>query len=543
MTTTTQDAAAPQTEEEKRKAEAERKAAYKEAAVELGKGIALGLVPFLGQAIDVYDTIESSLSLYNAKKDDDKENAQFDLILAIVGWVPGPGDGVKKSLRLVNKNPDRFAPVLFDLLRFVLQECGIHTSPEALLEEIFNAGKLKAQLKDIKEGIEDSSVFQNLPEDAQHAVKSTMSVAMASLPMMVLVVEKRIKKWVKKQPNSSAHVGTTGRAKVAQPGSQHAGNEGRKRPASGGAGDAVRSQAATQALTELTNEIVGISGEHIADYMCAYGSAFGWGKDWSAHDAGGKGRWNEGTPGKTKQGKLSAGGKPKEPHVLYKLADGANGTGIDAVWRANRNNGGKPYAIVEAKASRNEDAPKFNRKPKTPAGMLGVVVKGEIPITDLVQVIEPLEDEGGANDKKPGGKPDGKPGSGSTGRKPQRAKPVNDSGNAGKNDALPVAMVQMSHEWIAANSGKAISQADVLKDFKRLLKGAYSRHLFYAPRYHPSGSPDTHFTAKQNGQPDAEHAMHDAFHYDDRKVKEAVNKRKAALRKKHGNLPSLKEER
>lgn len=547
MTTTTEDVAAPQTEEEKRKAEAEREAAYKEAAVELGKGIALGLVPFLGQAIDVYDTIESSISLYNAKKDDDKENAQFDLILAIVGWVPGPGDGVKKSLRLVNKNPDRFAPVLFDLLRFVLQECGIHTSPEALLEEIFNAGKLKAQLADIKEGIEDSSVFQNMPDEAQHAVKTTMTMAMASLPLMVLVVEKRIKKWTKKQPNSSAHGGTGPRAASPQPGSKKsAGSEGKARPDGAGAGDAVRSQAAAVALTEITNEIVGISGEHIADYMCAFGSAFGWGKDWSAHDAGGKGHWSEGTPGKTKQGKLSAGGKPKEPHVLYRLADGANGTGIDAVWRANRNNGGKPYAIVEAKASRNEDAPKFNRKPKTPAGMLGVVVKGEIPITDLVQVIEPLEDEG----QKGGGQAGGTT---TVGRGGSRKNRGNRSGNsapppkkvdpaAAPNSSTKV-LVQMSHEWIEVNLAKAISQDDVLSDFKRLLKRAYSRHIFYAPIYHPSGSPASHFKAKHEELPDTDHATHDAFHYGDTEVKEAVNKRKIALRKKHGNLVSLKEEK
>jgi hypothetical protein len=37
--------------------------------------------------------------------------------------------------------------------------------------------------------------------------------------------------------------------------------------------------------------------------------------------------------------------------VLYKLTDGANGTGIDSVWRAEGHNDGKPYAIVEAKAS------------------------------------------------------------------------------------------------------------------------------------------------------------------------------------------------
>ncbi|KPY88673.1 hypothetical protein ALO36_04251, partial [Pseudomonas syringae pv. tomato] len=49
---------------------------------------------------------------------------------AVIGWIPGPDDGLKKSLRIVNKDPERYAPVLFDLLRFVLQECGIKTSPE-----------------------------------------------------------------------------------------------------------------------------------------------------------------------------------------------------------------------------------------------------------------------------------------------------------------------------------------------------------------------------------------------------------------------------
>lgn len=69
------------------------------------------------------------------------------------------------------------------------------------------------------------------------------------------------------------------------------------------------------------------------------------------------------------------------------------------------------------------------------------------------------------------------------------------------------------------------------------------RHLFYAPIYHPSGSPETHFMAKQKGLPDSDHTMHDAFHYDDEEVKRAVNKRKAALCKKYGNLSSLKEEK
>mgnify|MGYP001297365097 CR=1 FL=1 len=141
----------------------DRSDAYQEAVVELAKGIALGAVPFLGQAIDAYDTIESSIVLYNAESTGGKDDAQFDLLMAIIGWIPGPGDGLKKSLRIVNKDPERYAPVLFDLLRFVLQECGIKTSPEELLKQVFNAGKLTADVDEIITGVKGSSTFQNLP--------------------------------------------------------------------------------------------------------------------------------------------------------------------------------------------------------------------------------------------------------------------------------------------------------------------------------------------------------------------------------------------
>lgn len=61
-------------------------------------------------------------------------------------------------------------------------------------------------------------------------------------------------------------------------------------------------------------------------------------------------------------GKISKGGFPKADGVLYKLTDPANGTGIDAIWCANpENNANKQFAIVEAKASRDEDGPKFAR--------------------------------------------------------------------------------------------------------------------------------------------------------------------------------------
>ncbi|WP_242206477.1 MULTISPECIES: hypothetical protein [unclassified Pseudomonas] len=51
----------------------DRTGAYQEAAIELGKGIAMGAVPFLGQAIDVYDTIESAVLLYKSDTPGAKE--------------------------------------------------------------------------------------------------------------------------------------------------------------------------------------------------------------------------------------------------------------------------------------------------------------------------------------------------------------------------------------------------------------------------------------------------------------------------------------
>jgi hypothetical protein len=521
----------------------DRSADYKEAAVELGKGIALGLVPFLGQAIDAYDTIESTIVLYNAKKEEDIDSARFDLLLAIVGWIPGPGDGVKKSLRIVNKDPQRFAPVLFELLRFVLKECGIDASPEALLDEVFNATKLKAVLAEVQKGVEDATAFKQLPDWMQSAVKTTLSQAVMTMPLMVGVVEKRLAKWKKLQPNSSARAMPQGRATKPPPEARDANvaRQGQHAPTHGNANDSITAEIATQSLSELTHEMVGISGEHIADYICA--QTFGWGKDWQGHDAGAEGRWSQGTPSKDKLGKLSKGGSPKAAHVLYRLSDGANGTGIDAVWRAEGHNSGKKYAVVEAKASRNEDAPKFmrklnnTRKPNIKA-TLGAVAKGELPIKDLVEVIEPIEEDAQSG----GGKPpaSGKPSSRSK-KVSDTAKPKTSSQGASRNDATQV-LVQMSHEWIRENIQKAVS-SDIALEFMEAGKSVYSRHLFYAPAYHLSGSPKAHMVAKAKCAPANDHPAHDAFHFDDGEVKKAVNARKAALRKKHGDLPSLKEEK
>ena len=483
-------------------------------------------MPFLGQAIDAYDTIESAIVLYNAESTAGKEDVQFDLLMAVIGWIPGPGDGLKKSLRIVNKDPQRFAPVLFDLLRFVLQECGIKTSPEELLKQIFDAGKLRGELDEIITCVKGSSTFQSLPNWAKTSVVTVLASSRDNMPAMVGIVEKRLVKWKGMQRNSSAASSGSSHPKRAEkPASKDSSVAAKgKDGASGTHSNQVEaSKVGLQAPSSILNEGLGVSGEHIADYICAV--EFGWGKDWDGHDKGSDGKWLEGVPSGSKMGKLSAGGSPKAKHVLYKLTDGANGTGIDAVWRANpANNGGEKFAIVEAKASRDEDAPKFMRKPNNTRKPSVASKLGISGITEPSDLIEPIEntEANSTNGKK--NKVSGKSSTNTT-----------KSENRASKKTTRI-LVQMSDEWIEDKLEKAVSGFSL---HLQILE-PYSRHLFYTPLYHTSLSPKEHAGARLNNTDESSHQNHKAFHYGEAEVKSFVNKRKKSLMKKHGALDSLK---
>ena len=350
---------------------------------------------------------------------------------------------------------------------------------------------------------------------------------MPHLSVMIWAVEKRLVKWKGMQRNSSAASSGSSHPKRAEkPANKDAavaakGTDG----ASGTHSNQVEaSKVGLQAPSSILNEGLGVSGEHIADYICAV--EFGWGKDWDGHDKGADGKWLEGVPSASKLGKLSAGGSPKAKHVLYKLTDGANGTGIDAVWRANpANNGGEKFAIVEAKASRDEDAPKFMRKLNN-TRKPGVASKlGVSGLGDPSTLLEPVE-----NDQDTPTKKNMTPKT--TGR--LTASPSR-SAKSGKTKSKEV-LVQMSIEWILSNLQKAVGN--------RLLAGqveaSYSRHLFYAPLFHPSASPKEHAEAQLHNTEESKHSSHKAFHYDETEVKAFVNKRKKSLTKKYGALDTLK---
>ncbi|WP_122412420.1 hypothetical protein [Pseudomonas viridiflava] len=502
----------------------DRSDAYQEAAVELAKGIALGAVPFLGQAIDAYDTIESSIVLYNSESTSGKEDAQFDLLMAIIGWIPGPGDGLKKSMRIVNKDPERYAPVLFDLLRFVLQECGIKTSPEELLKQVFDAGKLRGELDDIITAVKGSSTFQQLPSQAKGGIVEALIMSRDNLPAIVGIVEKRLVKWKGMQRNSSAaSSGSSHPKRVEKPASKDTtvAAQGKENASGTHSNQVEASRVGLQAPSSILNEGLGVSGEHIADYICAV--EFGWGKDWDGHDKGSDGKWLEGLPSGSKMGKLSAGGSPKGKHVLYKLTDGANGTGIDAVWRADpANNGGKKFAIVEAKASKDEDAPKFMRKLNN-TRKPGVASKlGVSGLGDPSDLIEPVENDDAKGQNKA---------SVVTGKKQPAAKRSEQPTGL----KTKVILVQMSKQWIFKNIRNAVPGPALAVQ----VRSSYSRHLFYTPLYHPSLSPKEHASARLNNSTDETHKNHKAFHYNDEEVKGFVNKRKRSLVQKYGSLETL----
>jgi hypothetical protein len=227
-------------------------------------------------------------------------------------------------------------------------------------------------------------------------------------------------------------------------------------------------------------------------------------------------------------GKLSKGGSPKSDHILYKLTDPANGTGIDAVWRANpANNNGKKFAIVEAKASRKEDGPKFLSNPRNTRSPSVVATLGVGGISSIDALLEPLNTSSETSMPQHSQSPITSSG--------KRNKGAPGSASASSNPSIrpKEVLVQMSAEWILRNLDKAVGVIN-----KNSVLGSYSRHLFYAPIYHPSGSPKQHALAKFSAVLE-NHDDHKAFHYDEHAIKTAVNKKKNSLSKKYGKLTSL----
>jgi hypothetical protein len=509
---------------------------------EIGTAVAAGLVPFLGQAINVYDTIESLLTLHRSEGADAQAEAKFDLVLALVGWIPGAGGGVKKTIRIVNKNPARYAPILFDVLRMVCVNLGIQTSPESLLDKLFDAAGLKAILGTVQSSVEKSWAYEQMPLEGQQVLSSTMTMVRASLPAMLMLVTMKLMHWKKMQRNTAAR--STGSRKkdpaAAKPAAAHpdTAKSGSNDPHQVPSNTSANAVVGTAPLTAISNEVIGILGEHITDYFLY--DDFGWGKGWNAHDKGANGTW-ESKPGNQFPGKLNEGTK-LNPLVPLK----AHGVGLDGVWKVqlgDPHNEGKPYAVVESKASSNEVEPKnASRKPPVGRKLLSnarrikkaaaaAVAAAEAALPKTADLLDPPTGSGAAGTSALGG--GGKGGQSARARKTMKTQRRSSSSaaNAPAAAANPNAtpLVQMSRKWIAKNIAAAVKDLYVVHDFRENSHRIYSRHLFYTPFYLPAAAQHVRALKAVVGPPDTMHTSHqDHFiptthRHDEKEVKMAVN--------------------
>ncbi|MHA6874962.1 hypothetical protein [Ralstonia pseudosolanacearum] len=497
--------------------------AIQDAVEQIGLSMAANAFPLFYVAQNAYDTSESVWNVWNARNSTDeltKIETGIDLVFAVVGWVPVVGAGVKRTFRLVNHKSEIYGPVLFDILRLVLQKAGVHTSPEELVDKLFDASGLKKLLTESREHIEHSWLYRRMPTSAQLTFNQALAWVEVNLPYwLTQFVERKLLHWKKKQPNSSAESNLERRRTTDKPAAKgEEAKQGHERAKSSPSTGVVNAKLA---VADITSGITGILGEHIADYYCY--EHLRWGSGWAKHDEGTMGEWSA-RPGTATLGKLNDAGK------LNKLFDlKPRGHGIDGVWRADpASNDGKPYAVVEAKSSKVDTPMADPTAKRNMGGKLGLAnrVKDAVrPAAD--ELIEPPVSEQGAG-PVPTAPTGGKPGGRRNG--PRKQAPPADGGEGrSAPQQTPDKMVQMSHEWILHNLPDAVPLPAIRSDIRR--KG-YSRHILYVPFYLPTGVVHEAALLKGDEHNHADHAIPPTHHYHDTEVATAVASKERKLQGK-----------
>ncbi|NTZ69974.1 hypothetical protein FCI59_01410 [Pseudomonas protegens] len=190
---------------------------YPEAKTELIKAIERGRLPLLTQELNAYDCIQAIFELDAINNPKDEEDAFFDLALALIGWIPGPGQGLKILLRLINRAPQRHAEKLFDLIRYALLACRLKTSPEQLLEKCLDPVRLAEELPEIIRGVSASSTFNSLTPQQQRLVLHNLNEACEHTEFLMVSVQERIAPWIAEQRNNSAAAHSRGPALAPKP--------------------------------------------------------------------------------------------------------------------------------------------------------------------------------------------------------------------------------------------------------------------------------------------------------------------------------------
>ncbi|MCU7646777.1 hypothetical protein [Pseudomonas piscis] len=225
---------------------------YPEAKAELSQAIKRGRLPLLAQELNAYDTVQAILELDAVNNDRDEADALFDLALALIGWIPGPGQEFKLILRQINRAPWRHADKLFDLIRHTLLSCRIKTSPEQLLEKSLDPTRLTEEMPQIVRGVQASSTFVGLAPRQQQLVLHNLDQARDHSQMLMQAVQQRIAPWLAVQRNSSALAHSQGPALLPKPQSAGSASTSSTLPAAREA--ASTPQAINQGMEHLTGD-------------------------------------------------------------------------------------------------------------------------------------------------------------------------------------------------------------------------------------------------------------------------------------------------
>ncbi|MEJ5138076.1 MULTISPECIES: hypothetical protein [Acinetobacter] len=291
------------------------------------QAIAIGFSP-AGIALDVADLARASYNLYQEKSDDN----YFEVILCVIGFIPGPGDGVKAGLRIVNRKPE----ILFELIRFIMAHCKIYGDPERWLSELISDKKIRELIRSGKREALNAS-NKNIDNKwakywLNQSIEITFNFLEASISSLIQLLARKVLHWKKKVPKSSADKGHTGGGKGHQNGSAHGTTyDGKTGQNGNGQGNKSRRLSKVDISKVLSNLEVGGVGEHMADYWVADKLAIQ-----AIHDSG-----------------QQLNSKLQRP--MTKLHVGIHDQGIDAIWKSDKKDIGvmntKTYAIIEAKAS------------------------------------------------------------------------------------------------------------------------------------------------------------------------------------------------
>lgn len=340
----------------------------------------VAVVPPLNIAMGIKDITSVGWDLYRKNyKNKEEENAlKVELILGTICLIPGVGAPVRTTFKQLIRNPDVYAPLMFEIITLIIEKANVQLkkngiqpiafNPEELLSQMIDTVGLKSYLEQGRQAALKSakdSVFGRW-FDVSGTINTCFDFLGSNLISCIQLLRTHVVGAITKSKarvnNSAMHRipdKNTPKSQQNTPKAQE--KSGQDRPTKTVSAGKMKERIQT-AYPKLANSFGGGVGEHIADYYCL--ETLGWGKgSWVRHDEHTNGKWKAGADAR----KLNDRGK------LKKLQPIGNDIGIDGFWKANpATNGGKPYAVVEAKASMSHMGQQSNL-----AKMMGVLAAKE----------------------------------------------------------------------------------------------------------------------------------------------------------------------